>query len=107
MLINQCLLLTSSERLPPAADGNKGRDPQPDIMWRESKLAVSIKFPSELRESHRKGGRRSMRVKGRWGNTGRSRLCEPTEQDSYELTETGAASTGSTWLYTRSSVCML
>jgi hypothetical protein len=35
IFIDQCRIQPSSERLPPAADGNRCRNPQPDIIQRE------------------------------------------------------------------------
>ena len=54
-LIEQCLAQPSSEKLPPAAGGNKYRDPQSDMMQRVKDLGtlspkwdIPIKFSSEL-----------------------------------------------------------
>jgi hypothetical protein len=45
--------------LPPAADGSKYRDPQPDIIRRESRLQVSIKsLALELWKPHGRKGKR-------------------------------------------------
>jgi hypothetical protein len=38
---DQCLIQSSSEKLPLAADGNRCRDPQSDITWNESLNASS------------------------------------------------------------------
>lgn len=45
------------QRLPPAIDGGRYREPQPDILWeRELKLEVSIGFhPLEIRRPRGKG----------------------------------------------------
>ena len=52
-------VLMALERLPLSADGSRCRNSQPDIMWRESKLEVSIgSLLSELRESLRRGARK-------------------------------------------------
>ena len=40
ILIDKPLAQPSSEKLPPAADGNKYRDPQPDITQREKDLGT-------------------------------------------------------------------
>lgn len=69
---DQSLVQPSSEKLPPATDGNKYRDPQPDYMQRVKDLRtlspkqnVSIKsFRLELREPHGKGGRKCGRALG-------------------------------------------
>lgn len=46
---------------PFAAHGNRCRDLLPDTTQGESKCGVSMKFlPSELRESHVRGGRRTV-----------------------------------------------
>lgn len=51
MIISKNLVQSSSERIFLAAYGRGCRDEQKDIMWRESKLEVSMVFlPSELRE---------------------------------------------------------
>jgi hypothetical protein len=65
--IDECLAQPSSEKLPPAADGDKHRGPQPGTMQRvrglgtwSPKWVVAIKFlPSELREP---GGRRGREI---------------------------------------------
>lgn len=38
MVTDQCLVQPSSEKLPPVEDGNKHKDPQPDIMQRVESL---------------------------------------------------------------------
>ena len=72
----QCLAQSSPEKLPPAADGNKYRDPRSDIMQRMRHLGTlspkrnfSIKsLPSGLREPHGKGGRWNRGDKGDRGH---------------------------------------
>lgn len=68
-----------SQKILPPTDGNKTRDPQPDITqgMRGSKTLkpiwdVSIIFfPLELKESSRSGGRKKARVRGDGGNQGK------------------------------------
>ena len=67
-----CLLQPSSKRLSPVANGNKYRDPQPDIThWdpcsHSSKWNVSIKsLSSEFREPHGRGGKKNVRLRVHW-----------------------------------------
>lgn len=63
-LFDQCLIHSSSERLPLAADGNGGRDPQPVIVQRESLNGNSLSnsTPVEFRESGGRGHKKSMRA---------------------------------------------
>jgi hypothetical protein len=42
LLIEQCLPQLPSEECPPAADGNKYRDPHPDTMQRVRELGTLI-----------------------------------------------------------------
>lgn len=89
--------ILSSEKHPPAAGGNKYRDPQTYVCreWEigtlYAKWEVSIKsLPSELREPLRKRTRMSMRARGVGGwqeNTG------PLNQHEAGLTETGVVCT--------------
>lgn len=86
--------------LPPAADGNKYRDLQPDVQrvrdlgTLDAKQDVIIKsFPSRLRESRRRGGRKSVRDGGDGGHWEQG-LLNRHDQSSRELTETHAARTG-------------
>lgn len=80
----------ASERLPPAADGNEFRDPQPMQRERESLehtalSGISIKsLPSELREPCRREGRNCVRDRG--VEDSRTRPTKSTEQSSDELT---------------------
>jgi hypothetical protein len=46
---DQCLAQTSPEKLPPAADGNKYRDPQPDII--QTVKDYGILGPKELHQN--------------------------------------------------------
>ena len=64
MLIDQCLAQPSSVTLPPAADGNKYRDPQPDNMQRVRDLGTlspksdcfhQSSLPLWRREPYRRG----------------------------------------------------
>ena len=74
--LDQCLRQLSAEELPPAGDGSKYRDPQPDIMQRMRDLRTlhpkgdfSIKsLSSELREACGRGGRKSVRARGNRGH---------------------------------------
>ena len=71
-LIDQRLPQPSSEKLPPVEDGNKYRDPHPDIMLKVSDFGILIterdvfikSFPPELREFCRSGGRKSVKAIG-------------------------------------------
>lgn len=40
LYLDQCFIHLSLEKLPLAADGNRCRDPQSDIMWTEFKRDV-------------------------------------------------------------------
>ena len=65
MLIDEHLVLSSSERILLLADGRGCRDAEKIIMWRDSKLEVSIVFlPSKLRESNRRERKKIVRVRG-------------------------------------------
>ena len=76
ILIDQCLVQLSLEKLPPAADGSKYRDPQPDIIQILRDFAtlsrrwdIAIKsLPAELGEPQRKGGRKNGRARGDGGH---------------------------------------
>lgn len=71
VLIDQCLIWSSSERLSLAVDGNRCRDSQPDLMWTES---LNLRFPSNIfllssentveneTESQRDGGNQENKV---------------------------------------------
>ena len=102
----------SPERLPPGTNGNMCRDEQSDVRERgerkrESKWEVSIKsLHSELRESCRRGGRKIVRARGDGGHQ-EKKPSESTKQGAYKLTETEAASTEPTWVYTSSSAYVL
>jgi hypothetical protein len=68
----QCLAQPSSEKLPPAADRDRYRDPQPynmqkvrDLETLSPKLDLSIKsFPLEPREPNSRGSRKCARARG-------------------------------------------
>ncbi|KAL6037132.1 hypothetical protein STEG23_007437 [Scotinomys teguina] len=60
---DQCLIQPSSEKLPLVADGNKYRDPQPDITHRVaytalSEMSTSNLFPSSSGNSTEEEGER-------------------------------------------------
>lgn len=91
--------------LPPAADGNKYRDLQPDVQrvrdlgTLDAKQDVIIKsFPSRLRESRRRGGRKSVRDGGDGGHWEQG-LLNRHDQSSRELTETEATCPGPLCIY--------
>lgn len=72
ILIDQCLNQSSSERIPLAADEKRYRDPQTDILLRDSlEWEVFIKsLPSELRESHGREDGKIIRARRRGGHQG-------------------------------------
>ena len=71
---------------------------------RDSKQEVFIlSFPSELRESYLRSCGKISRVR-RVEETRRTWLSESTKQGTHELMKSEAASTGPTWVYTRSSI---
>ena len=67
MLIDQCLAQPSSVTLPPAADGNKYRDPQPDSMQRVRDLAHSALKGMSLRTQGTPWKRRQKECKSHRG----------------------------------------
>lgn len=102
----QCLA-QSSERLLLATHGNRYRDPEIDIMWRETLngMSQSSSSPSKLREPQR---RETKSVRARVnGEHQENKLSESTKKSACELTETEAASTGPILVYTRSSANIL
>lgn len=82
-----------------AADGNRNRDPQSDIICKkESNLQISIKsLPSYLREYHEKWCRKIVRTREDGGHE----ESELNKQGIYEIRETEAASIGPMWVYAR------
>lgn len=65
----RCIVLWSLEWLPQASDHNGHRDPQLDIMWVESKLKIAIgSLPSKTTELHRRGGGKTVGVRGDGGH---------------------------------------
>lgn len=78
MLIDQCLAQSSSEKLPPAAYGNKYRDPEPDHVQKVRDLEHSVLngispitfHPSWLREPCGRETRKIVRARGDEGHQG-------------------------------------
>ena len=101
-IADQCLIQSSSERLPLAADGNRCRDPQPDFMWRESLNWRSPSNPSPRVQGTlwKREGEESKSQRG--GGHLENKASQSTKQGAYELTEIEAESKGPTWVYTRS-----
>lgn len=67
---------------------------QRDLGTHNTERAVSTKsFLSELRELHRKGGRKSIRARGT-ENTRKTRPSQTTQQDLHELRKIEVTSTG-------------
>lgn len=70
---DQGVIQSSSQKFCMAADSNRFREPQPDIMWRESGCIIGI-FPSNpakcIREPCQRGERRSRRAKRVWRTAG-------------------------------------
>ena len=97
----QCLAQSSPEKLPPAADGNKYRDPRSDIMQRMRHLkGISPSNPSPQGSGNpmEKEADGTGETKG-IEDTGRARPSTTTVQSSCELTRLGQHAQGCAGLH--------
>jgi hypothetical protein len=111
LLIDQCFAQPSSEKLHPGAYGNKFRNPQADIMQRARTLGtLSLKWDGSMKphgSGKPLGEETGMGEAEGMKDVRRTKTFKTTEQNSYELTETEAACTGTGWVCTSSSEYLL
>lgn len=68
LYLDQCFIHLSLEKLPLAADGNRCRDPQSDIMWTEFKRDVHQIPTLRTQGILQKGRQKSVRASGNGGH---------------------------------------
>jgi len=82
MLIHNQCLIQPSEKLPPAANGNRCRDQQPAIIGRKSLNEMTSSYSSPQLRNQRTGAERVLRTRGdeEMGGHQENRALESTKQ---------------------------